>query len=168
MQSSLETSGREIRTVASGKQGPARLRGARMTAIASHPQKNPQDPTSGSPRARHSLVESATCRRPQLGRFRLRIRSGHNFGESIGIQNCQFGQNLAVQLDASGLQTMNQATVRRSVDARCCVDPSDPQSTKLPLLLTPITIRVRPSLMDRILCRSKKATSASSKTLGSF
>src|SRR4051812_2254046 len=81
---------------------------------------------------------------------RLRI-SGRRYGvagdldegaEGCGLRDRQLGEVLAVDLDAGGLQTLDEAVVGHAVGAGGGVDPLDPQRAEVALARATVAIRV--------------------------
>src|SRR6516165_8163098 len=64
------------------------------------------------------------------------------------------GEHLAVDLDASLVQSVDDAAVGEAVDTRRRIDARDPERTELALVLPPVAIGVLPRLDDGLLRRA--------------
>src|SRR5262252_2469343 len=64
------------------------------------------------------------------------------------------GEHLAVDLDASLVQSVDDAAVGKSVDSGGGVDARDPQRAEFALVLPPVAVRILPRLDDRLLRRT--------------
>src|SRR5262249_35114151 len=81
------------------------------------------------------------------GSFRL----GSDGAKGSGIVHSQVGQHLAIDLNLSLQQAIDQPAVGQSVQTRCGVDTRDPERAELALLLAAIPVCVLTSLDDCLL-----------------
>lgn len=71
-------------------------------------------------------------------------------GERFGSVDGKFGQDLAVQGDAEGLQAPDESAVRGAVDDGRRLDPDDPEAAEIPLFGPPVAVGVEQGLLDRL------------------
>src|SRR5690242_20659561 len=117
-------------------------------------------PTAGP--ASREACGSSSERRPRagaasrsLGRVDVRrqclLRDLDERGERGGVVHGQLGQDLAVDLDVRGLQTLDEAVVRDAVGAGSGVDALDPQLTEVALALLAVVVVVDQRVGDLLL-----------------
>src|SRR6476646_7729963 len=78
---------------------------------------------------------SVSLRQPALGDLNQRSEGGR-------VADRDLGEVLAIHLDASGLEPLDQPVVRDVVGAGRSVDPGDPQLAELALAGTPVTVGI--------------------------
>ena len=59
--------------------------------------------------------------------------------ECFRVVSGQVSQNFSVQLNAGGMQFTDERRVRKTMLARSGVDPLNPETTEVPLLLAAVT-----------------------------
>src|SRR6266481_3067862 len=76
------------------------------------------------------------------------FRGAHQLGKQCVAFLRQLREHLAIDLDASLLQTVHQAAVRDAVLARERIDTRDPQRSELALFLLAIAIGIGEALLE--------------------
>src|SRR5690606_8250005 len=71
--------------------------------------------------------------------------------ERLRVTNRQVRQDLAVDLDPGLLEPVHEARVAHVVQPGRSVDPRDPQPPELTLALLPVTVRIDPPALNRVL-----------------
>src|SRR6056300_1246904 len=85
----------------------------------------------------------------------------NNSAKRCLLMNSQISQYFTVDLNVSLFQTSDQTAVREAVNAACCVDTRNPQSTELTLTLTTVAVSVLTCFDDSLFGNSEyTATSA--------
>src|SRR5690606_2126024 len=110
-------------------------------------------PDAGQTSGRGSHLATPNRASPLMSSAQVRLRLTDQLAECVCIMHGQIRQHLAVDLDAGALEAVHEARVVELLvvltDRR--VDAGDPQATELALPLLAVTIRVRPSTLDRVL-----------------
>src|SRR3954451_17031799 len=86
--------------------------------------------------------------------------------EGLGVAHGDVGQDLAVQLDAGQLQTMDERAVGHALGARGRVDARDPQTAEVTLAVATIAVRVRVRLHHRFLRALVRGVGLPAEALG--
>ena len=89
-------------------------------------------------------------------------------GESQLVVNGDIGQDLAIDLDGSLLQTVDQTAVGQAVLTGCSVDTRNPQLTELTLLLATVTVGILTSFGYRLYRYAVDTGTGAVVTLGGF
>src|SRR5690606_23729393 len=85
------------------------------------------------------------------GGFQLRLGLFTDGAKRRCIVHGEFGQHLAVDLDAGLQQAVDQPAVRQAVLTGRRIDAGDPQRTELALLRATVAVGILPGLDDRLL-----------------
>jgi hypothetical protein len=103
------------------------------------------------------------------GPLLLTIRAlGHlgDLDESVEIVDGKIGEHLAVDIDASFPQSGHQAAVAHPLGACGGVDPGNPESAELTLLLAPVPIGIAHGALGGFLRRLVELAPAAAGTFG--
>src|SRR5919201_440591 len=95
--------------------------------------------------------EAGRCRRLLGGSGRRPTGGIRKSAEGLGVPDGDVGQNLAVELDAGQLQSVDEGAVAQAVLAGGGVDANDPQPAEVALAVAPVAVRVGVGLHDRFL-----------------
>src|SRR5688500_7927354 len=114
---------------------------------ANHPNSCPKPHTTrgrlatgrAAPR---QVSERRGSPRPGLRRRRLALRELRDLPERFGIVPREVGEDLAIDVDARGLEAGHEAAVAQAVEPGRGVDARDPEGPELALLLAAVAVRV--------------------------
>src|SRR5580658_3962015 len=109
--------------------------------------------------------------RRRLRRLRRRLRQmllrgGDQRGESFRVVHRHVRQNLAVDLDAAELESVNQLAVGGAVIARRRSDALNPQRAEIALAISPVAITVAQRAVHRLFCRPVELSLSKEKPFG--
>src|SRR5882757_6904922 len=145
------------------------------TGPAGHPRGQPQrngpagtkTPTGPEPHPVSSLrgVPLRRLRRVHIARQRL-LRDLDERREGVRVVHGQLGEDLAVDLDVGGLQTLDEAVVRDAVGAGSGVDPLDPELTEVALALLAVVVVVDQGVGDLLLGLAVQTRALATVTTG--
>jgi len=80
----------------------------------------------------------------------------------------QVGQHFAIEADAAFLDLSHKLGIGHAMESCPCVDPLDPQRTKISFLRLAIAVSINQSLLYRILRYGPYILLAAKESLGQF
>jgi hypothetical protein len=106
----------------------------------------------------------------------LRVHVGGKCGLRCCNDRCErrrlgdreVGEDATVDLDASEVQSLDEAVVGEAVGARCGVDALDPQATEVTLAGAAVTVRVDEGVCDLLLGLAVEARTLPAVPLGAL
>src|SRR5580704_12798056 len=120
------------------------------TRTSSNDARSPRPATSSSA-CWMSEVRSCNTYLLSSGDSESGLRLLRDRAKRVDIVYGDIGEHLAVDLDSSLQEAVDDPAIAQTVDARSSVDTRDPQSAELALLRAPVAVSVLAGLDDRLL-----------------
>src|SRR5215217_2355817 len=89
-----------------------------------------------------------------------------NRGERFRLPHREVGEHLAIDLDAGGVQSVDEHAVRHVVLPRRGVDTHDPEAAEIALLVLAVAIRVAPAALHGFLRGLPELAASAKGSLG--